>query len=70
MLLCCEVLLPEAVKAKVCQSSPETHTQTGVVEILVDRSFLAHKEQNTWQHSNCVREGETVLFSGSLDTVT
>lgn len=64
------VLLREAVKAKVCQSSTETHTQAGVVEVPVDRSLLAHKEQNIWQCSNHFREGETVLFSGSLDKVT
>lgn len=63
------VLLHEAAKAEVCQSSTETHTQAGAVEVPVDRSLLAHKEQNIWQCSNHVREGET-LFSGSLDKVT
>lgn len=63
------VLLPEAVKAKVCYSSTEVHTQAGVVEVPVDRSLSAHK-QNIWQCSNHVREGETVLFIGSLDKVT
>lgn len=70
MLLCCVVLLHVAVKAKVCQSSTETHTQAGVVEVPGDRSLLAHKDQNIWQCSNHVREGETVLFSGSLHKVT
>lgn len=70
MLLCFVVLLPEAVKAEVYESSTETHTQAGVVELPVGRSLLAHKEQNIWQCSNRVREGETVLFSGSLDKVT
>lgn len=69
MLLCCVMLLPEAVKAKECWSSTEIHAQAGVVEVPVDRSLLAHK-QNIWQCSNHVREGETVLFSGSLDKVT
>lgn len=64
------VLLPEAVKAKLCQSGTETGTQAGVVEVPVDRSPLASKEQNIWQCSNGVREGEIVLFSGSLDKVT
>lgn len=70
MLLCSVVLLREAVKAEVCQSGTETHTQAGAVEVPVDKSVLAHKEQNIWQCSNHVREGETVLFSGSLDKVT
>lgn len=69
MLLCFVVLLCEAVKAEVCQSSTETRTQAGV-EVSVDSSLLAHKEQNIWQCSNHVRERETVLFSGSLDKVT
>lgn len=69
MLLYCVVLLCEAVKAKVCQSSTETRTQAGV-EVPVDSSLLAHEEQNIWQCSNHVREGETVFFSGSLDKVT
>lgn len=69
-MLCCVVLLREAMKAKVCQFSTETHTQAGVAEVPVDRGLLAHKEQNIWQCSNHVREGETVLFSGSLDKVT
>lgn len=70
VLLCCVVFLREAVKAGVCQFSTETHTQAGVVEVPVDRSLLAHMEQNIWQCSNHGREGETVLFSGSLDKVT
>lgn len=69
MLLCCVVLLPEAVKAEVRQCSTEIHTQPEVVEVLVDGSLLTHK-QNIWQFSNRVREGETILFSGSLDKVT
>lgn len=70
MLLCSVVLLCEAVKAEMCRSSTETLTQAGAVEVPMDRSLLAHKEQNIWQCSNHVREGETVLFSGSLDKVT
>lgn len=46
MLLCPVVLLREAVKAEVCQSSTETQTQAGAVEVPVGRSLLAHKEQN------------------------
>lgn len=70
MLLSSVVLLREAVKAEMCQSSTETRTQAGAVEVTVHRSLLAHREQNIWQCSNHVREGETVLFSGSLDKVT
>lgn len=66
MLLCCVVLLCEAGKLK-CVSL--TLRQAGVVEVPVDRSLLAHTEENIWQCSNHVREGETVLFSGSLDKV-
>lgn len=61
MLLCPVVLLREAVKAEVCQSSTETQIQAGAVEVPVDRSLLAPKEQNIWQCSNHVRDGETVL---------
>lgn len=48
VLLCCVVLLREAVKAEVCQSSTETRTQAGVAEVPVDGSLLARK-QNSWQ---------------------
>lgn len=70
MLLCCVVLRPEAAIAKLSQSSTETGTQAGLVEVRVNRSPLACKEENIWHCSNNVREGETFLLSGSLDKVT
>lgn len=70
MLLCCVVLLLEAMIAKLCQSSTETGTQAGAVEVPVNRSPLACEGENIWHCSNNAREGETFLFSGSLDKVT
>lgn len=64
------MLLREAVKAKVCQSSTETHTQAEVVEVPVDRSLLAIKSRTSGSAVTMLGREETVLFSGSLDKVT